>query len=208
MIEDHLKDFEMLLTSDEQRFDYDFFVDGKPNSYCIESYERWLEEQIADERFFTCDTAMCELLANSRATQQHMQQWKATAQCKKGEDSSPAHAVISRGVAGSEGLHQARTSLMIKALEALNAILYNHTDLKVLTEETKRIRLAEFLRAVPKGAYVWGTDKSKNDSCFREAVWKKCIKYLAKMNDLFEEKVMTTIAGKRWTRSCARITLT
>jgi hypothetical protein len=38
---------------------------------------------------------------------------------------------------------------------------------------------------------VFGTDKSKNDSCFREAVWKKCVKYLAKMNDIFESHLMT-----------------
>jgi len=191
MIEDHLSDFKMLLTSKEQRFDYDFFNDGKPNSYSMEHYEKWLEEQIADESFFTCDNALCELLSHTKATQEHMQKLKATAQCKKGEDSSRARAVISPGVAGSEGLHQARTSPVIKALEALHAILYNHTNLKGLTEETKRIRFADFLRAVPKGAVVFGTDKSKNDSCFREAVWKKCVKYLAKMNDLFQEMVRT-----------------
>lgn len=191
MIEDHCNDFIMLLTSREHRFDYNFFTDGKPNSYSTESYEKWLEEQIADESFYASDNAMCELLSNTKATMPHMQQLKATAQCKKGEDSSRARAVISPGVSGSEGLHQARTSPMIKALEALHAILYNHTNLKGLNEETKRIRFAEFLRAVPKGAIVFGTDKSKNDSCFREAVWKKCVKYLAKMNDIFEEQVMT-----------------
>lgn len=191
MTSDHGGDFVKMLTCGEQRFDYDFFTNGKPNSYSTESYERWLEEQIADERFYATDNAMCELLSNTKATQEHMQQIKASGQCKKGEDSSRARAVISPGVAGSEGLHQARTSPMIKALEALHAILYNHTNLKGLTEETKRIRFAEFLRAVPKGAIVFGTDKSKNDSCFREAVWKKCVQYLAKMNDIFEEQVMT-----------------
>jgi hypothetical protein len=191
MFDDHCEDFKMLLTSNEQRFDYDFLIDGKPGSYSTESYERWVEEQIADEQFYTGDNSMRDLLSYTKATAQHMQQLTATAACKKGEDSSRARAVITPGVAGSEGLHQARTSPIVKALEALHAILYNHTNLKGLTEETKRIRFAEFLRAVPKGAVVFGTDKSKNDACFREAVWKKCIKYLAGMNDLFEEHVAT-----------------
>jgi hypothetical protein len=91
---------------------------------------------------------------------------------------------------GTEGLHQARTSPIVKALEALHAVLYNHGNLKGLTEDTKRIRFAEFLRAVPKGAVVFGTDKSKNDACFRDAVWKKCVRYLAVMNDLFEDQAM------------------
>jgi hypothetical protein len=191
MIKDHKDDFEHLLTSDEQRFDYDFLTDGKPNSYSTESYEKWLMEQMLDEAFFSADNALCDLLAETKATAQHIQQLRASAACKKGEDSSRARAVITPGIAGSEGLHQARTSPVIKALEALHAILYNHTNLKGLTEETKRIRFAEFLRAIPKGALVFGTDKSKNDACFRESVWKKCIKYLAVQNDLFEEKVMT-----------------
>lgn len=191
LIEDHLSDFKLMLTSDEQRFDYDFFTDGKPNSYCREHYEKWLEEQLADEAFFASDNALCELLSHTKATSKHMQELRASAQCKKGEDSTRARAVITPGVAGSEGLHQARTSPIVKALEALHAILYNHTNLKGLTEETKRIRLAEFLRAVPKGGLVFGTDKSKNDACFRDAVWKKCVKYLARMNDLFEEMVAT-----------------
>lgn len=191
MIEDHAADFIELLTDKDQRFDFDFLDDGKPNSYCTPLYEKYLEEQLADERFYASDNAMRELLSQTKATQEHMQQLKATAQVKKGEDSSRARAVISPGVAGSEGLHQARTSPLVKALEALHAIKYNHTNLKGMTEETKRIRFAEFLRAVPKGAVVFGTDKSKNDSCFREAVWKKCIKYLAKMADIFEEHVVT-----------------
>jgi len=207
MIEDHCSDFVKMLNSSEQRFDYDFLDDGKPNSYCTATYEKWLEEQLADESFFAADNAMHELLSHTKATADHlqelkasarskapvghMQELKASAQCKKGEDSSRARAVISPGIAGTEGLHQARTSPMVKALEALHAILYNHTNLKGLTEETKRIRFAEFLRAVPKGAVVFGTDKSKNDACFREAVWKKCVKYLAKMNDIFEEQVVT-----------------
>lgn len=191
LIEDHCSDFKTLLTDSRQRFDFDFLEDGKPNSYSQETYETWLDEQISDERFYTCDNAMCDLLSHTKATQQHMQQLKATAACKKGEDSARARAVITPGVAGSEGLHQARTSPMVKALEALHAIQYNHTNLKGLTEETKRIRFADFLRAVPKGALVWGTDKSKNDACFREAVWKKCVQYLAVMNDVFEERVVT-----------------
>ena len=191
LIDDHCRDFEKMLTDMGQRFDFDFMNDGKPNSYTTEGYEQWVAEQIQDESFFSCDNAMCELLANTKATKGHMQQLRATAQCKKGEDSSRSRAVISPGVAGNEGLHQARTSPMIKALEALHAIRYNHTNLKGLTEETKRIRFAEFLRAVPKGAFVFGTDKSKNDSCFREAVWKKCIKYLAKMSDIFVDHVAT-----------------
>jgi len=191
LIQDHKADFEELLTSDGQRFDYDFLEDGRPNSYSTESYEKWLEEQIADESFFATDHAMCELLSQTKATAQHMQRLKASGACKKGEDSARARAVITPGVAGSEGLHQARTSPIVKALEALHAVLYNHTNLKGLTEDTKRIRFAEFLRAVPKGALVFGTDKSKNDACFRDPVWKKCIKYLAVMNDLFEEKVVT-----------------
>lgn len=191
MISDHAKDFVMLLGNPDQRFDFDFLVDGRPNSYSTETYERWLEEQIQDEKFYSCDNALCDLLANTNATREHMQQLRATAACKKGEDSTRARAVISPGVAGNEGLHQARTSPIVKALEALHAVLYNHTNLKGLTEETKRIRFAEYLRAVPKGALVFGTDKSKNDSCFREAVWKKCVKYLAVMNDVFEEHLIT-----------------
>jgi hypothetical protein len=191
MISDHCSDFLSLLQCPDQKFDFNFLDDGRPNSYCTESYERWLEEQIADEKFYTCDNAMCELLSNTKATQKHMQELRASAQCKKGEDSSRARAVISPGVAGNEGLHQARTSPIVKALEALHAVLYNHTNLKGLTEETKRIRFAEYLRAVPKGAIVFGTDKSKNDACFREAVWSKCVKYLAVMNDVFEDHLMT-----------------
>jgi len=191
MISDHCQDFTTLLTSNESRFDYDFLHDGKPGSYCREDYEACLEEQIADERFYTCDNALCDLLSHSKATSEHMQQLKASGSCKKGEDSSRARAVITPGVNGSEGLHQARMSPMIRALEALHAILYNHSNIKGMNEETKRIRFADFLRAVPKGAIVFGTDKSKNDACFREAVWKKCVKYLAKMNDIFEEQVIT-----------------
>jgi len=191
MIEDHCEDFRKLLECPQQRFDYDFHIDGKPNSYSFESYERWLEEQIADERFFSADNALTDLLRNTKATQEHMQNIKASSACKKGEDSSRSRYVITPGVAGSEGLHQARTSPMIKALEALHSILYNHTNLKGLTEDTKRIRFADFLRAVAKGAIVFGTDKKANDSCFREAVWKKCVTYLARMNDIFEEIVVT-----------------
>ena len=191
MIDDHGGDFKFVLTCKEQKFDFDFLADGRPNSYPNEKYEQWLEEQMSDERFFTHDNALNELLANTKATMEHMQQLRATAQVKKGEDSMRSRAVITPGVAGSEGLHQARTQPVIKALEALHAILYNHTNLKGLTEETKRIRFAEFLRAVPKGAIVFGTDKSKNDALFREAVWKKCIKYLARMNDIFEEHAWT-----------------
>lgn len=191
MISDHCSDFLNLLKDPDQRFDLDFLIDGRPNSYTNELYERWLEEQIQDERFLLADNAMCDLLSHANATQKHMQELRASAQCKKGEDSSRARAVISPGVAGNEGLHQARTSPIVKALEALHAVIYNHTNLKGLTEETKRIRFAEYLRAVPKGALVFGTDKSKNDSCFREAVWKKCVKYLAKMNDVFEDHLLT-----------------
>jgi hypothetical protein len=166
-------------------------ADGKPNSYSTEGYEKWLAEQMLDEAFYAADNALCDLLAETKATARHIQSLRASAACKKGEDSSRARAVITPGVAGSEGLHQARTSPIIKALEALHAVLYNHTNLKGLTEETKRIRFAEFLRAVAKGAIVIGTDKSKNDACFREGPWKKCVKYLAVMNDLFEEKLVT-----------------
>lgn len=191
LIEDHCSDFERLLESDDQRFDFDFLTDGKPNSYSTQDYEKWLEEQMSDEAFFSADNALCELLANTRATADHIQRLRGSAACKKGEDSARARAVITPGVAGSEGLHQARTSPIVKALEALHAVLYNHTNLKGLTEDTKRIRFAEFLRAVPKGAVVFGTDKSKNDACFRDSVWKKCVKYLAVMNDLFEEHIVT-----------------
>lgn len=190
LIADHREDFEFLLTSDEQRFDYDFLADGKPNSYSTEAYEKWLEEQMLDEAFFAADNALCDLLAETKATARHIQSLRASAACKKGEDSARARAVITPGIAGSEGLHQARTSPVIKALEALHAVLYNHTNLKGLTEDTKRIRFAELLRAVPKGALVFGTDKSKNDACFRDGVWKMCVKYLAVMNDLFEELLM------------------
>lgn len=190
MIDDHLADFKRVLTSNEQRFDFDFLDDGKPGSYSTEKYEKWLEEQISDERFFTTDNVLLDLMRASKHSA-NFQQLKAKAQVKKGEDSSRARAVITPGIAGSEGLHQARISPLIKALEALHAILYNHTNLKGLTEETKRIRFAEFLKAVPKGAVVWGTDNSKNDSCFREAVWKKVVTYLAKMADLFEEHTST-----------------
>jgi len=191
LIEDHREDFEHILTSDEQRFDYDFLTDGKPNSYPTDGYEKWLTEQMLDEAFYAADNALCDLLAQTKATAEHIQRLRASAACKKGEDSSRSRAVITPGVAGSEGLHQARTSPIIKALEALHAVLYNHTNLKGLTEETKRIRFADFLRAVPKGAVVFGTDKSKNDSCFRDGVWKKCVKYLAVMNDLFEDHLVT-----------------
>lgn len=191
LIEDDRRNFGDLLTSAEQKFDYDFFEDGKPNSYSTEEYERWLSEQMADEAFYAADNALCELLAHTKATSKHIQELRASAACKKGEDSARARAVITPGVAGNEGLHQARTSPIVKALEALHAVLYNHSNLKGLTEDTKRIRFAEFLRAVPKGAVVFGTDKSKNDSCFRDSVWKQCVKYLAVMNDMFEEKITT-----------------
>jgi len=190
LIDKHAEDFKYLLTSDEQRFDYDFWSDGKPNSYATEDYEKWLGEQMQDERFFAADNALNELLANTKATARHIQELRASAACKKGEDSSRARAVITPGVAGSEGLHQCRNAPNVKALEALHAILYNHTNLKGLTEDTKRIRFAEFLRAIAKGAVGFGTDKRSNDSCFRNAVWKMCCRYLAVMNDIFEEYQM------------------
>lgn len=143
MIFDHCSDFEKLLGNPDQRFDFDFLIDGRPNSYSTELYEKWLEEQIQDENFLLSDNAMCDLLSYTYATQQHMQQLRASAACKKGEDSSRARAVITPGVAGNEGLHQARTSPVVKALEALHAVLYNHTNLKGLTEETKRVRFAD-----------------------------------------------------------------
>jgi hypothetical protein len=183
--------FKEMLGSKEQRFDYDFFTDGKPNSYSTDGYERWLHEQLQDESFLTGDSALNDLLLNTQATSGHMQEIRAKAQVKKGEDADRARAVISPGVAGSEGLHQARCSPMIKALEALHAICYNHTNLKGMTEETKRIRFAEYHRAVPKGALVWGSDKKGQDGFFREATWKKCVTYLARMNDMFEECVTT-----------------
>lgn len=189
LIDDQGDDFKELLTTLEQRFDFDFQEDGKPSSYSEDSYEHWLTEQLADERFFQAENAMTDLLSQIKATKQHMQDLKASGACKKGEDSNRARMVITPGRMGSEGLHQARTSPLIRALEALHAAIYNHTNLKGLNEETKRIRFAEFLRAVPQMAIVFGTDKSKNDACFREAVWKKCIAYLARMADIFEEKV-------------------
>lgn len=192
LISDHRADFEDLLKDPTQRFDYDFLVDGKPSSYTSESYMGWLEEQIADEKFFGSEHAMLDLLEHVPEVGTHVQQLRGTASCKKGEDSARARFVITPGVMGSEGLHQARTSPLIRALEVLHAVLYNHTTLKGLTEETKRIRFAEFLRAVPKGAIVFGTDKSKNDACFREPVWKKCVKYLAVMDQLFHNHVTTT----------------
>lgn len=190
MIHDHCQDFKEYLTHPETRFDYDFLEDGKPGSYSRESYLNWLEKQLADEQFYAGD-GMAELLKHTGGAQEHMAQLRASAACKKGEDSSRARFVISPGVMGSEGLHQARISPMIRALEALHAACYNHTNLKGLTEETKRIRFAEFLMAVPKGAIVFGTDKSKNDACFREPVWRKCIEYLAKMHEIFDDHVVT-----------------
>jgi hypothetical protein len=190
LIEDHAEDMRALLLDPKQRFDYDFLENGKPNSYTTELYEQWLEQQMDDERFFTEDTMLNRLLEQCHATYKMKVPVKASAQVKKGEDSTRARAVISPGVAGSEGLHQARVSPLVRALEALHAIKYNHTNLKGLTEDTKRIRFAEYLMAVPKGAIVFGTDKSKNDSCFREGVWKKCVRYLAKMADIFEEKML------------------
>lgn len=192
MISDHLEDFEALLKDPTQRFDYDFLEDGKPSSYTRESYMEFLEKQMTDETLYANDDAMLELLSHVPDYSSHVQKLRASAACKKGEDSSRARFVITPGQMGSEGLHQARTSPMIRALETLHAVKYNHTNLKGLTEETKRIRFAEFLKAVPKGGIVFGTDKSKNDACFRDPVWKKCCEYLAKMNMAFHEHVTTT----------------
>jgi hypothetical protein len=120
-----------------------------------------------------------------------MEPLRATANLKRGEDSQRSRAVITPGICGSEALSQSRTSPAVKAIECLHGSVYNHTNLKGLTEETKRIKYADFLRSIPKGALVFGTDKSKNDACFREAVWRKCVKYLARMCDLFGDAMWT-----------------
>lgn len=187
----HSARFAALLSARDQRLDFDFLDDGRPCAYSAERYEAALDAQLADETFFTQDNALTQMLRETRATCEAMQKLKATANLKKGEDSSRARATVCPGVCGTEALHQARTSPLIKALEAMHAINFNHTNLKGLTEDTKRIRFAEFLRAVPKGGIVFGTDKSKNDSCFREPVWKKCVRYLARMNEIFEHVVVS-----------------
>jgi hypothetical protein len=120
-----------------------------------------------------------------------MEPLRATANLKRGEDSQRSRAVITPGICGSEALSQSRTAPAVKAIECLHGAVYNHTNLKGCTEETKRIKFADFLRSVPKGALVYGTDKSKNDACFREAVWRKCVKYLARMCDMFGDAMWT-----------------
>lgn len=186
-IQDHAEDFRAFLTAPGEKFDFDFLVDGKPGAYSFDKYEAALTEQMLDETFYTTDTALNQLLRTSKHSQKHMQALTASANAKRGEDNMRGRAVISPGANGSESLHQARTSPLIKALEAFHARLYNHTNLKGLNEETKRIRMADFLRAVAKGAAVFGTDKSHNDSDFSEEVWGYCVRYLAEMFDIFEE---------------------
>jgi hypothetical protein len=86
---------------------------------------------------------------------------------------------------GTEGLHQARMSPLVRAVEALHAKLLNHATLKGLSEDGKRIRFGEFLMSVAKHGLVFGTDKSKNDACFSEEVWTCVVRYLAAMADIF-----------------------
>jgi len=190
MLEDHRDLFKQFIL-DGKKFEYDFLEDGKPSAYTHERYTAWLEEQMLDEQFFLQDTALNRLLTNTKGPDVLMQQLRATGNLKKGEDSSRARAVITPGVAGNEGLHQARTSPMVKALEAFHAALFNHGNLKGCTEETKRIKFAEFLQSIPKGGIVFGTDKSSNDAFFRESVWSMCVKYLAMANEVFAEQVVT-----------------
>lgn len=201
-IDDHCAKFDAFL--EDERFDFEFWADGKPSSYPEDKYDTWLGEQIQDENFFSSDTGLnvllretiaadddlAKLLSTAEETKAHMQKLTATAACKKYEDSARARFVITPGRAGSEGLHQARCAPAVKAFEAFHAFHFNHTNLKGLTEETRRIRFAEYLRAVPKGAVVFGTDKKSNDSCFSESVWKMCVKYLARMSSRFEKHTM------------------
>lgn len=186
-IQDNAEDFRAFLNSPKEKFDFDFLMDGKPGAYSFEKYEKALTEQMLDETFYTCDTALNQLLRTSERSQKHMQELKASANAKRGEDALRGRAVISPGINGTESLHQARTSPLIKALEAFHARLYNHTNLKGLNEETKRIRFADLLRCAAKGSLFFGTDKSHNDSDFTEEVWGCCVLYLATMFDIFEE---------------------
>jgi hypothetical protein len=187
IIEAHAKAYRTILTDENQKFDFDFLEDGGPNSYTDEKYKEYLAEALSNENFWATESAVSDLLLNITATKAHMEHLQATGNLKKGEDSKRARITIAPGRMGSEGLHQSRNSPLIKSLEALQAVFYNHSNLKGCTEETKRIKFAEFLMAIPQGAACFGTDKNHNDGSFREDVWKMVVKYLAVMVEIFEE---------------------
>jgi len=205
MIVDDKETFAKVLRDPLQKFDYEFYGDGKPGSTSWQKYDDMINEQLMDESSFsylTEDTAFSAVLWGipkvAAAIDKHapgarkrfQASLDARGAVKPGECSERARFVISPGRLGKEGLHQARMSPLIKALEALCAACYNHTDIKGKTEASKRVYFADFLNAVPKGAYVWGSDKSRNDACFTDELWSYVVRYLAAMAELFVDELL------------------
>jgi len=204
--------FREFLTNKEANLDFDFLADGRPKSYTIDANEGWLVEAMQDEAFFSSDTTLNELLSRNKATAEHMSRFRdnrakqaarrqkrlphkqinqldAKANCKGFEDADRGRYVMTPGQNGREGLHQARVSPLIKAVDACLAALFNHINVKGMTEETKRIKFAELLFACPKGAPFGGTDCSRNDACFGEELWGCCVQLVSDLNNVFEEEL-------------------
>lgn len=135
---------------------FDVDENGRPGSMTAEQY---------------CEAIFEDQLTGSSAGSTDLTRFRGSLFCKSGEDGDRARFISIPGSNGTEALHQARLSNLIKLLEEVCKHFLNHKGVKGLDEDAKREFFGEFLGTLNKDEVGLSFDKSANDRTWGVTVW-------------------------------------